>query len=170
MSPPRKVKRPTEGEWNPYVEPDCQKLLARENPHGPDCICLCCTGGIVNLLIDVQGGSEDDQQVNDLSLQSDKEVNSGQQEEVNWESFAAGMAKLGKELADWLIKGSPNLELERWALTEPEIIGKDASRSQVICGTRESFGEVNGWSNGTAEGDWRWTINEGDKMKEMAVG
>ena len=86
----------------------------------------------MNLLIDVPCGCEDDQQGDDLSLQSDKRVNSGQQEEVDWESFAAGMAKLDKELADWFMKGSPNLELERWALKEPETRGEDASRSQTF--------------------------------------
>ena len=60
----------------------------------------------MSLLIDVPGGSDDDQQVDDLQV--DKEVNSGQ-EEVDWESFAAGMAKLDKELADWSMRGSPNL-------------------------------------------------------------
>ena len=60
----------------------------------------------MSLLIDVPGGSDDDQQVDDLQV--DKEMNSGQ-EEVDWESFAAGITKLDKELADWSMRGSPNL-------------------------------------------------------------
>ena len=36
-------------------------------------------------------------------------------------------------------------------------------------GWRKCF-EDDGRSGDTAKGDWRWTVNEGDKTKEMAIG
>ena len=84
----------------------------------------------------------------------DKEVNSGQQEEVDWELFVAGMAKLDKELADWVMRGPPNLELERGAVTEdlelPDI------RDQERPGSAETRGaKKTSWPGWTRHGKCR---------------